>query len=101
VQAAAAGCPYLSPRITDVIIEDYVHGPAKPNAPASSRTGAERQVLQLLAEGLSIKEIAKRLHVSPRTVDPKRRSIMGKRGVSSVADLVKYAIRAGLTSLDF
>jgi DNA-binding NarL/FixJ family response regulator len=102
LEATAAGGHYLSPRITDVVIEDYMHGSGRPNAAAAdSLTSAERQVLQLLAEGLSIKEIAKRLHMSPKTVDTRRRSIMGKLAVSSVADLVKYAIRAGLTSLDF
>jgi len=102
LEAAAAGGHYLSPRVTDVLIEDYVRGAAKPNASLpDSLTGAERQVLQLLAEGLSIKEIAKRLHMSPKTVDARRRSIMSRLGVSSVADLVKYALRTGLTSLDF
>jgi two-component system, NarL family, response regulator NreC len=102
LEAVAAGGHYLSLRITDVIIDDYVHGSAGPNAAAADGlTGPERQVLQLLAEGLSIKEIAKRLHMSPKTVDARRRSIMGKLGVSSVAELVKYAIREGLTSLDF
>jgi DNA-binding NarL/FixJ family response regulator len=102
LEATAAGGHYLSPRITDVVIEDYMHGSARPNTTATdSLSSPERQILQLLAEGLSIKEIAKRLHMSPKTVDARRRSIMGKLGVSSVADLVKYAIRAGLTSLDF
>jgi DNA-binding NarL/FixJ family response regulator len=102
LEATAAGGHYLSPRITDVLIEDYVRGSGRPNdAVANSLTSAERQVLQLLAEGLSIKEIAKRLHMSPKTVDARRRCIMTKLGVSSVADLVKYALRAGLTSLDF
>ncbi|MCX5643546.1 MAG: response regulator transcription factor [Phycisphaerae bacterium] len=100
--ATAAGGHYLSPQITDVVIEDYMRGSGRPNAAAAdSLTSPERQVLQLLAEGLSIKEIAKRLHMSPKTVDARRRSLMGRLGVSSVADLVKYAIRAGLTSLDF
>ena len=102
LQATSAGGHYLSPRITDVMIEDYVRGFTQPNVPGPDNlTSAERQVLQLLAEGLSVKEIAKRLHVSPKTVDARRHSIMGKLGVSSVADLVKHAIRAGLTSLDF
>ncbi len=102
LEAVAAGGHYLSPRITDVIIDDYVHDSAGPNAAtADSLTSPERQVLQLLAEGLSIKEIAKRLHMSPKTVDARHRSIMGKLGVSSVAELVKHALRTGLTSLDF
>jgi two-component system response regulator NreC len=102
LQATSAGGHYLSPRITDVMIEDYVRGSTQPNVPGpDDLTSAERQVLQLLAEGLSVKEIAKRLHLSPKTVDARRHNIMSKLGVSSVADLVKYAIKAGLTSLDF
>jgi len=48
-----------------------------------------------------VKRIAKHLHVSPRAMDAKRRTVMNKLGVSNVADLVKCAIREGLTSLDF
>jgi two-component system response regulator NreC len=102
LEAAAAGRHYLSPRITDVMIEDYVRGSAGQNVSGlDDLTSAEGQVLQLLAEGLTVKQIAKQLHMSPKTVDARRRNIMKKLGVSSVADLVKYAIRAGLTSLDF
>jgi two-component system response regulator NreC len=102
LEAAALGGHYLSPRITDVMVEDYVRNPVAKNAAGlDDLTSPERQVLQLLAEGLSVKEIAKRLHMSPKTVDARRRNIMNKLGVSSVADLVKYAIREGLTSLDF
>jgi len=102
LEVAGAGGHYLSPRITDVMIEDYVRGSLEPNASGlDDLTGPERQVLQLLAEGLTVKQIAKQLHMSPKTVDARRRNIMNKVGVSSVAELVKYAIRAGLTSLDF
>jgi DNA-binding NarL/FixJ family response regulator len=98
LEAAAAGGHYLSPRITDVMVEEYVRGPAEENTSGlDDLTSPERQVLQLLAEGLSVKQIAKRLHMSPKTVDARRRTIMN----TNVADLVKHAIRAGLTSLDF
>ena len=102
LEIAGAGGHYLSPRITDVMIEDYVRSPAEQKAfGLKDLTSAEREVLQHLAEGLTIKEIAKRLHMSPKTVDARRRTIMTKLRVSSVAEMVKYAIRAGLTSLDF
>lgn len=102
LDAAAADGHYLSPRITDVIVEDYVRDiPVQAASSHEELTGTERQILQSLAEGLTVKQTAKRLHVSPKTVDAKRRNIMHKLGVSSVASLVKYAIRAGLTSLDF
>lgn len=103
LDAAAADGHYLSPRITDVIIDDYVRGVPVHGAssPPEELTSTERQILQALAEGLTVKQTAKRLHASPKTIDAKRRHIMHKLGVSSVADLVKYAIREGLTSLDF
>lgn len=102
LDAAAANAHYLSPRVTDVVVEDYMRGFPDPKIDRTNElTGPERLILQLLAEGRTAKEIARRLHASPKTIDAKRRQIMNKLGVSSVADLVKYAIREGLTSLDF
>jgi DNA-binding NarL/FixJ family response regulator len=102
LEAVAADGHYLSPQITDVIVADYVRGfPSRNVSSPDELTGAERQILQLLAEGQTVKQIAKLLHTSPKTIDAKRRHIMNKLGVSSVADMVKCAIREGLTSLDF
>ncbi len=102
LETAAGNGHYLSPRITDVLVEEYVKDAPTPAASArGDLTGVERQIVQLLAEGRTIKQVAKQLHMSPKTVDAKRRAIMQKLGVSSVADMVKCAIRQGLTSLDF
>ena len=60
----------------------------------------EREVLQLLAEGRSTKEIAARLSISVKTVETHRKQIMDKLGLHSVAELTKYAIREGLTPLE-
>jgi RNA polymerase sigma factor (sigma-70 family) len=60
----------------------------------------EREVLQLLAEGLSTKQIASELQVSVKTVETHRQRIMGKLGLRSIAELTKYAVREGLTSLE-
>jgi DNA-binding NarL/FixJ family response regulator len=93
---------YLSPRITDVVIEDYVHQtPGGGEDPATKLTSRDRQIVQMLAEGKTIKQIALALHISPKTADASRRKIMGKLNVSSIADLVKYAVREGITSLEF
>ncbi len=101
IHAVAANEHYLSPRITDVLIEDYIN-PLTVEADASGRlTDRERQLLQLLAEGQSTKQIALGLNVSPKTADANRRQIMNKLGIFSVAELTKYAIREGLTSLEF
>ena len=93
---------YLSPRITDVIVEDYVRQPAADKTEGPARlTARDRQIIQMIAEGRSVKQIALALHISPKTADASRRKIMQKLGVPSIADLVKYAVREGITSLEF
>ena len=92
---------YVSQKIADTIIGDYArqlnHAIPVPNAMLSPR---EREVLQLLAEGHSTKDVAERLHVSTNTIDTHRAKIMDKLEIRTFAGLVKYAIREGLTSLE-
>lgn len=102
IHTVAVNEHYLSPQISDVLIEDYVNRPPTAETGALDRlTDRERQMLQLLAEGQSTKQIAFRLNVSPKTADANRRQIMNKLGIFSIAELTKYAIREGLTSLEF
>ncbi|MHC4395696.1 MAG: response regulator [Planctomycetota bacterium] len=102
IHSVSANAYYLSPQITDVLIEDYIGQPVTSGEPVSSRlTERERRMLQLLSEGQSTKQIALRLGISPKTADANRRQIMSKLGIYSVAELTKYAIREGLTSLEF
>lgn len=102
IQTVGNGDYYLSPKIADVVVEDYKYYMAIANKSAEVRlTPRERQVVQLLAEGKSTKQIALRLHVSTKTVDANRRDVMNKLGISSVAELTKFAIREGLTSVEF
>ncbi len=92
---------YVSPDVTGVVISDYVQHVEQSKAAASDKlTAKEREVLQLLAEGNSTKEIAGRLSVSIQTIDTHRQHIMEKLNLFSVAELTKYAIREGLTSLE-
>ena len=101
IQAVAAGGSYLSSRITGVVVEDYVKHLAKvADSPLSSLTSREREVLQLIAEGNTTKQIALNLHVSTKTIEANRRQIMEKLDVHSIAELTKYAVREGLTSLE-
>jgi len=101
IQTVLKGGTYLSPRITGVIVKDYVRRMSKGyRAEAPDVTEREREVLQLLAEGKSTKQIAQRLHISPKTVESNRRNIMDKLGIHSVAELTKYAVREGLTPLE-
>jgi DNA-binding NarL/FixJ family response regulator len=102
LKAVEAGQHYLSPRITEVVLDDYIPFISQAGQSAGEHLSArERHVIQLLAEGKSIKQIARHLHISPKTVDSNRRQVMNKLGISSVAELTKYAIRKGLTSAEF
>jgi DNA-binding NarL/FixJ family response regulator len=94
---------YLCSNISAVIVKDYLRRlRAGDSVPAASPvlSPRERQVLAMLSEGRSSKEIARELGVSPKTVDSHRMHIMDKLKIDSVAGLTKYALREGLTSLD-
>jgi DNA-binding NarL/FixJ family response regulator len=100
IRTVSTGGRYLSPRITDVVIDDYVKRlSTTPESRIATLTARERQVLQLLAEGKSTKQIALDLHVSSKTIEANRRRIMEKLDIHSIAELTKYAVREGLTSL--
>jgi DNA-binding NarL/FixJ family response regulator len=92
---------YLSPKIADTVVKDYL-GKIEPEASKVSPalTKREREVLQLIAEGKTTKAIASHLYVSIKTIETHRKQIMDKVGLNSVAELTKYAIREGLTSLE-
>ena len=101
IKAVAAGGRYLSPRITDVVVSDYVKRlSATTESPFEALKTREREVLQLVAEGKSTKQIALELHVSTKTIEANRRQIMEKLNIHSVAELTKYAVREGLTTLE-
>ncbi len=95
---------YLSPAIAGIVINELSQSRSprarQHAASLSSLTSREREVLQLIAEGHSARDIAQRLHLSVKTVETHRRQMMEKLGIRSVAELTKFAIREGLTSLD-
>lgn len=99
LHAIRAGQTYLSPAIAGVVVNTMLDqtGAAEPPCVLSSR---ERQVLQLLAEGRTSKEMAAQLDVAVATIETHRRQIMDKLNIRSIAELTKYAVREGLTSLD-
>jgi DNA-binding NarL/FixJ family response regulator len=101
IKAVIAGGCYLSPKITDVVVSDYVkHLSATADSPFEALKTREREVLQLVAEGKSTKQIALELHVSTKTIEANRRQIMEKLQIHSIAELTKYAVREGLTTLE-
>jgi DNA-binding NarL/FixJ family response regulator len=92
---------YLSPEIASILVEDYKTRRSESAPSAFSKlTEREREIAQLLAEGHTSKEIAKRLHLSVKTVGTHREHLMAKLNLSSLAALTKYAIREGLTSVE-
>ena len=98
IQSAVADQIYLSPGIVSVAIEDYMHRSEKANSsPFSILSPRQLEVLQFLADGKDTQEIASCLKVSPKTVGTHRRNIMKKLGIHSSAELIKYAVREGLT----
>ncbi|RJQ42497.1 MAG: DNA-binding response regulator [Nitrospiraceae bacterium] len=91
---------YLSPAISGTVVEDFIRHPEKAESSVFSvLSSREREVLQLLSEGQNTKEIAAVLNVSIKTVEAHRVKIMSKLGIHSMAELTKYAVREGLTSL--
>lgn len=99
INTVVANQLYLSPEIADVVVEDYVRHLTETDPWAlSDLTSREREVLQLLAEGKSTRQIASDLHLSVNTVATHRQHIMEKLDIDNIAGLTKYAIRAGLTS---
>ena len=102
IRAVSEPRMYLCERVTDGVVKGYVaHLTAVRAADESHLSTREREVLQLIAEGLSTREIATHLHISPKTVGTHRDHIKAKVGITSVAGLTKYAIRHGLTAEQF
>ena len=92
IREVCSGQVYLSPGVSRAVLEAY----ANPDRPRDTLSARERQVLQLIAEGKTTKEIAALIHVSAKTVETHRARLMQKLGIHEIAGLVRYAIRKGL-----
>ena len=99
IREVKAGRKYVSPQLIDPLIVDYAQYLADGGEPPRL-TAREREVLQLIAEGKTTPQIADQLIVSEKTVGSHRQRLMGKLGLNGVAELTKYAIREGVTSLE-
>lgn len=100
IRTAAGGQTYLSPSISGTLVESYVRNvTASPASAFSKLTDREREILQLLVEEKTIKEIAGELDLSVKTVHAHREHLMRKLDVQTIAGLTKYAVREGLTEL--
>lgn len=95
----ASGGRYLSPSVTDTVITDYLHERKAPDA-LHALSVRERHVLQFLVEGKSAAAVARKLQLSPRTVETYKARLMRKLGLTDLPALVKFAVRHGLTPLE-
>jgi DNA-binding NarL/FixJ family response regulator len=95
LDAVLAGQRYLSPRISSVLV-DSMNAAGSRDAPPPGLTGRQLEVLRAIASGLSNKEIARELAISPKTVEFHRGQLMQRLGLHDVASLTRYAVRAGL-----
>ncbi len=100
IKAVKNGKMFLSPAVAGKVVENFVvRRDGQESTAFTSLTEREREVLQLIAEGNSVKEIAGLLHLSVNTIHTHRKNIMEKLDLQSTAALTKYAIREGLTEL--
>jgi DNA-binding NarL/FixJ family response regulator len=101
IETVMTGRPYFSPQVNRVLLERFLAHSEDHDGETvySALTAREREVLQLLAEGLPTKAIAVRLDVSVKTVEKHRTQLMEKLDLHSVAELTKYAVREGLSTL--
>ena len=100
IRTVVANQTYLSPKITGDVVKGYLEKLlADESAAPAFLTAREREVVQLYAEGHKTKQIADRLNLSVKTIETHRRKIMEKLDITSIAELTKFAIREGLTTL--
>jgi DNA-binding NarL/FixJ family response regulator len=99
IHAVYSGNKYLSDEITDIVIKDYLDKEVVPESD-SELTDREIEILRLIVDGVPVSAIADRLFVSVKTVNTHRQNILEKLSLKSTPDLVKYALRKGIISLD-
>jgi DNA-binding NarL/FixJ family response regulator len=96
IRAVGRGETYLSPVVSKRVVEDYVSRTGGAADPLDALTPRQREILQLVAEGSTSKDIAQRLGLSQKTIDTHRAQIMERLGVHDLAGLVRFAVRVGL-----
>ena len=99
IRAVVDGRRYISPLLAGELPLERLEELLQQESPADALSRREREVLCLVAQGMSTKQIAAELHVAKRTIDWHRRNIMDRVNIRTVAELTKFAIREGLTTL--
>lgn len=98
IRAMVRGETYLSPAVSKGAVSDYVQRLRDEDVPGVTLTPRQRETLQLIAEGHTTKEIARRLNISVKTVETHRTQLMKQLDLHDIAGLVRYAVRTGLVS---
>lgn len=98
ISAVTSGGSYLSPAVSATVIDDYLQRMKEEIDPLEQLTSRQREILQLIAEGKSTKEVAYLLKVSVKTIETHRAQLMDRLGIYDVPGLVRFAIRTGLVS---
>ena len=100
IRAVMRGETYLTPAVSKQVVQNYLHPREMKTNPIQELTPRQREVLQLVAEGHSTKDIAQKLNLSVKTVDTHRTELMQRLDIHDIAGLVRYAIRIGLINAD-
>ena len=96
IRAVARGDTYLSPAVSKRVVDDYVNRTGGATDPLQALTPRQREILQLVAEGHTSKDIAGRLGLSYRTIETHRNQLMKRLGINDLTGLVRFAVRVGL-----
>jgi DNA-binding NarL/FixJ family response regulator len=99
IRAALEGKTFITPSLTGEVLRAMKHDPKKTKDPVASLTPRQREILQLLAEGRSAKEIAAALDISPRTVEFHKYQMMESLQIQSSAELTHFAIKHGIVAI--
>jgi DNA-binding NarL/FixJ family response regulator len=99
IQAASKGETFISPALAQDVLQELRHGPRETNDATGSMTPRQREILQLLAEGRSAKEIAETLAISARTVEFHKYQMMENHGLHNSAELIHFAIKQGIVTI--
>jgi len=100
IKAVAAGETYLCPRVSKIVVDEYLRFSSAGSNSLDRLSPRQREILQLIAEGSTTKEIARRLKIGTSTVETHRGQLMGVLDIHDIASLARYAVRVGLVAAD-
>jgi DNA-binding NarL/FixJ family response regulator len=104
LESIAKGDYFLDSSVSHAVVENLMKSPLKAakitDVKYDTLTPREQEVMRFLAEGLSIKKVAEKLFISPKTVENHRANIMNKLGLSNTVELIRYAAKLGLIDID-